>query len=116
LESSIGIAKLTSPHYVPWVIKGTSLGVWQGTQEGLYRVLCPRCQCLTTYETLDIAYREMVLSERKCCQGCRSRISFEKNPGIIGMILDFWCRTGNFPEVTSWLAAVPQKQFSLWAE
>jgi hypothetical protein len=32
---------LTPPRYVPWVIKGTSLGVWYDTQEGQYRVLAP---------------------------------------------------------------------------
>jgi hypothetical protein len=116
LESSPGIAELTLPRYVPRVIKGTSLGVWYDTGEDQYRVLCPQCHCLVTCETIEIVYREMVLSERKCCQGCRAKISFEKNPRVIGLFLDFWCRTGNFPESVSWLEAVPQKQFNLWAK
>jgi hypothetical protein len=110
---SSDILNLTQLRYVPWVIEGTSLGVWYDTGEGQYRVLCPQCGCLITCETIEIVYREMVLSERKGCQGCRAKISFEKNPRVTGLFLDFWCRTGNFPESPSWLKAVPQKQFNL---
>jgi hypothetical protein len=67
-------------------------------------------------KTIDVVYREMVISERKGCQGCRAKISFEKNPGLIGFILDFWCRTDSIPESTSWLGAIPKKQFILWAK
>ena len=116
LEVNPGIASLTAPRYVPWVIKGTSLGVWYDIREDQYRVLCPQCHCLVTCETIEIVYREMVMSERKCCQGCRAKISLGKNPRIIGVFLDFWCRTGNFPESSSWLAAIPEKQFNLWAK
>jgi hypothetical protein len=116
LERSPGIEELTPPRYVPRAIKGTSLSVWYDTREDLYRVLCPQCHCLITYDTTGILYREMVLSERQCCQGCRAKISFEKNPLLIGVFLDFWCRTGKFPESDSWIEAVPQKQFNLWAE
>jgi len=116
LEGSTGIPKLTAPRHVPWLIKGTSLGVWYDTREDQYRVLCPRCHCWITYETIGVLYREMVLSERKCCQGCRAKISFEKNPRVIGLFLDFWCRTGNFPESASWLEALPREQFNLWAK
>jgi hypothetical protein len=113
LEISPGIAELTPPRYVPRVIKGTPLAVWFDTREELYRVLCPRCHCVFACETIDVVYREIVLSERKGCQGCRAKTSFEKSPRVIGLILDFWCRTGNFPESASWLAATPQKQFNL---
>jgi hypothetical protein len=116
LEIIPGIAELTPPRYVPWAIKGTSLGVWYDTREELYRVLCPQCHCGVPCETIDVVYREMVLCERKGCQGCRAKISFEKNPRMLGPILDFWCRTGTFPESASWLAAIPQKQFSFWAK
>ncbi len=114
MEDNPGIAKLTPPRYVPWVIKGTSLGVWYDTQGDRYRVLCPQCHCLVTCDTIEIVYREMVLGERKCCQGCRAKIAFEKSPRLAGVFLDFWCRTGHFPESASWLAAVPQKHFNLW--
>jgi hypothetical protein len=110
------IMNLTPPRYVPRIIKGTSLSVWYDTREDQFRVLCPRCHCLVTCDTIEIVYREMVLSERKCCQGCRAKISFEKNPLLIGVFLDFWCRTGKFPESDSWIEAVPQKQFNLWAK
>jgi hypothetical protein len=116
LEVSLGIVNLTLPRYVPCVIKGTSLGVWYDNWEDQYRVLCPQCHCLIPCATIEIVYREMVLSERKYCQGCRAKISFEKNPRLIGVFLDFWCRTGNFPESESWIEAVPQKQFNLWAK
>jgi len=117
LESaSSDIWNLAPPRYVPRVIKGTSLGVWYDNREGQYRVLCPQCRCLVTCETIEIVYREMILSERKCCQGCRAKISFEKNPRLVGIFLDFWCRTGKFPENDRWLEAVPQKQFNLWAK
>ena len=116
MEGSPGIAKLTAPRYVPWVIQGASLGVWHDTQEDLYWILCPQCHSLISCETIGVAYREVVLSERKCCQGCRAKISFEKNPGLVGVFLDFWCRTGKFPESDSWLEAVPQKQINLWAK
>ena len=113
---SSDIMNLTQPRYVPWVIKGTSLVVWYDTWENQYRVLCPQCHYLIAYDTIGAVYREMVVSERKCCQGCRAKISFEKNPRVIGLFLDFWCRTGNFPESDSWLEAVPQKQFNIWAK
>ena len=107
------IPNLAPPRYVPFVIKGTSLGVWYDIQKGQYRDLCPQCHCLIIYDTVGVLYREMVLSERRCCQGCRAKISFEKNPLLIGVVLDFWCRTGKFPESGSWLEAVPQKQLGL---
>lgn len=116
LEIRSQISYLTPPRYVPLVIKGTSLRVWYGSQGDQYKVLCPECHCLITCDTIGIVCREMVLSEQMCCQGCRAKISFEKNPWLIGVFLDFWCRTGNFPESESWLAVVPQKQFNLWVK
>ena len=116
MEGSLRIAKLIPPHYVPWVIKGTSLGAWYDIREDRYRILCAQCYCLATYKTIEIAYHETVLSEGKCCQGCRTRISFEKNHRLIGVFLDFWGRTGHFPESGSWLDAIPSKQLNLWAK
>ena len=69
-----------------------------------------------TYDTLDSLYHEFISSDRKCCQGCRARISFIKNPELVGLFLDFWYRTGAFPQSTSWLEAIPQAQFILWAK
>ena len=107
------ILNLTLPRYVPFVVKGTLLAVWYDSQKDQYVVLCPKCHGLIIYDKLGIVYREMVLSERKCCQGCRAKISFEQDPGLIGVFLDFWHRTGNFPESASWLEAIPQQQFNL---
>lgn len=110
------ILTLTPPRYVPFVVKGTFLAVWYDSQEGQYLVLCPKCHELIIYDSSVIVYREMVLSEQKCCQGCRAKISFEQDPGLIGVFLDFWHRTGNFPESASWLEAIPEKHFNLWAK
>ena len=107
------ILTLTLPRYLPFVVKGTLLAVWYDSQEDQYVVLCPKCHGLIIYDKLGIVYREMVLSERKCCQGCRAKISFEQDPGLIGVFLDFWHRTGNFPESASWLEAIPQQHFNL---
>lgn len=107
---SSDILNLTLPRYVPFVVKGTSLAVWYDSQEGKYVIRCPKCQRLIGYDTLGIVYHEMVWSERKCCQGCRARISFEQNPGLTGAFLDFWHRTGHFPESTSWLEAFPRQK------
>ena len=107
---------LAPPRHVPWVIEGVSLGVWYDTREDRYRVLCPQCHGLISYDTIEAVYREMVSSERKGCQGCRAKISFERDPRLAGIFLDFWCRTGRFPESDIWLEAVPQKGFSRWAK
>jgi hypothetical protein len=55
----------------------------------------------------------MVWGDRQCCQGCRARNTFEKDPGLIGMLLDFWYRMGKFPESDSWLEGVPHAQLNL---
>lgn len=107
------ILNLNLPRYLPFVIKGTLLAVWYDSQEEQYVVICPKCHELIIYNRLGIVYREMVLSERKCCPGCRAKISFEQDPGLIGVFLDFWHRTGNFPESASWLEAMPQQKFDL---
>jgi len=85
-------------------------------QAGQYFALCPQCRERITYDTFDSLYHELISSDRKCCQGCRARISFERNPELVGLFLDFWYRTGSFPQSTSWLEATPQAQFILWAK
>jgi len=107
------ILDLTLPRYVPLAVKGTLLAVWYDSQEDQYLALCPECHELINCNTLGIVYREMVLGERKCCQGCRAKASFEQAPGLIGAFLDFWQRTGNLPESASWLDAISQQQFNL---
>jgi hypothetical protein len=107
---------LTGSRYVPFVMKGSSLAVWFDSQEGQYAVFCPKCHRLIVYDTADIVYREMVWNDRRCCQGCRAGITFERNPGVIGIVLDFWYRTGDFPQSSSWLEAIPTDQFHLWTK
>jgi hypothetical protein len=65
-------------------------------------------------DTLAGLYHELIDSGRKCCQGCRARITLERNPKLVGLFLDFWYRTGAFPRSTSWLEAAPPSQFNLW--
>jgi hypothetical protein len=55
--ASSDILNPTLLRYLPWVIKGRSLGVWYDTGEDQYRVLCPQCHCLVTCETIEIIYR-----------------------------------------------------------
>jgi len=107
------ILKLTLPRYVPLVIRGTALAVWYDRQGDQYVALCPECHEPIFCDTLGIVYREMVLSERKRCQGCRAKTSFERDPRLIGVFLDFWHRTGNLPQSASWLEAIPQQHFNL---
>lgn len=113
---SSDILTLTLPRYVPFVVKGISLAVWYDSQEDQYLVLCPACRELIICDTLGIVFHEMVWSKRKCCQGCRAKITFQQDPGLIGLFLDYWYRTGNFPESASWLEAIPPEQFNLWAK
>ena len=110
------ISQLIPSRYVPFVLKDTVLAVWYDKQKKEYVVLCPQCHEVISYPTLNALYREMVWSDRQCCQSCSARITFEKSPGLIGMFLDFWCRTGKFPESNSWLQAVPQLQLNLWGK
>jgi hypothetical protein len=110
------IAKLILPRYVPFVLKGTVLAVWYDSREEKYVVVCPKCHTLITYDSLDAIYHEMVCRDRQCCQGCRARITLEKDPGLTGLFLDFWYRTGKFPESDSWLEAIPQPQLNFWAK
>ena len=92
------------------------LAVGHDLQTGQYFALCPQCRERIACDTLDGLYQELISCDRKCCQGCRARITLERNPGLVGLFLDFWYRTGTFPQSTSWLEAIPQTQFILWAK
>jgi hypothetical protein len=116
MVSSSNILNLTLPRYEPIIVRGTSLSVWHDTAEAKYVVLCPRCHNLISYDTLASLYHEMVSCERRCCQGCRAKISFEHDPGLIGLFLDFWYRTGSFPQSSSWMEAIPQTPLNIWAK
>ncbi len=109
------VSRLTLPRYVPFVIRGTVLAVWYDNVGSRYLVLCPKCHELIAYGSLSSLHQELVSSDGKCCQGCRARASFERNPGLIGLFLGFWHQTRNFPQSTTWLEAVPQPMLTLWA-
>lgn len=71
---------------------------------------CPECGEIIRLTGL-LAAR---LAERAGrCQGCRARATLERNPGLAGFFLDFWARTGAWPQSDSWLAAVPPSGVSL---
>jgi hypothetical protein len=113
LAGSSNILSLTPPRYVPFIVRGTALAVWYDRQEDQYLVLCPECHELITCDTLGILYHEMVWNEKMCCQGCRAKTCFERDPRLIGVFLDFWYRTRNSPASPSWLEAIPQQQSNL---
>jgi len=71
---------------------------------------------LITYYSLDELYETLVWSEPQCCQGCRARIALLYCPRLVDMFLDFWCRTGEFPQSPSWVEAIPKQQCTMWAK
>ena len=40
------------------------------------------------------------------CQGCRAKATFEKDPTLIALFLEFWGRT-DYPQSPSWTEVVP---------
>ena len=110
------ILTLSSPRYLPCIIEGAFLAAWYDCRQDRYLVLCPACHRLIAYHGLDALYLAMVWSERQRCQGCRAKISFERNPGLIGAFLGFWYGRGAFPQSPSWVEAIPQHECSMWAK
>jgi len=106
-----GIQTLKLPRYVPFLTEGVALAAWYDNMENQYMAICPMCHSSITYDSLNSLYRELVRSDVKCCQGCRAKITFERDAGLIGLFLDFWYRTGSFPRSSSWMEAVPQHLF-----
>jgi hypothetical protein len=107
---------LTPPRYTPCAVKDVPLAIWYDAQADQFVVICPTCRRLISYDTLEALRLAMVESERKCCQGCRAKISLERNPGLIGLYLDFWSRTYAWPQSPSWLEAISANYYGLWAE
>lgn len=70
---------------------------------GEYVWRCPQCG-------EDIRFPNLLsvrLSERAGgCQGCLAKATFERKPGIIPITLDFWIRTGHWPQSPSWMEAI----------
>ena len=101
------IADLDGPRFDPYTIVGAPLAAWYDREEDRYLVVCPACHRLIAYEAQDTLYVEMVWSEHRCCQGCRARISFVDNPGLVGAVLEVWRSTGTYPQSASWVEAIP---------
>ena len=105
------IADLDGPRFDPYTIVGAPLAAWYDREEDRYLVVCPACHRLIAYEAQDTLYVEMVWSEHRCCQGCRARISFVDNPGLVGAVLEVWRSTGTYPQSASWVEAIPWYQY-----
>jgi hypothetical protein len=110
---STGVS-LSPPRYEPYVISGAFVAVWRDCQKHRYLALCPQCRRVIIYCAIPALYQDLVLSERQACQGCRAKITFERNPSMIGVFLHFWYTTATFPQSPSWLEAIPQCQCNIW--
>ncbi len=104
---------LALPRCVPF-LTGTGPAAWYDKVKNRFIAICPQCHGPISYDSLDILYRELDSSDAKCCQGCRARTTFEGNPGLIGLFLDFWYRMDSFPQSSSWMEAIPRHLFNLW--
>lgn len=71
------------------------------TGEYLWR--CPQCEENMRFPNL-LALR--LVERAGGCQGCRAKATFEQNPGLIGLFLDFWVRTDAWPQSSSWIEAI----------
>jgi hypothetical protein len=79
-------------------------------QTGHYLWRCPECG-----ETIRLtSFSAICLVKRAgCCQGCRARATFERNPGLAGFFLDFWAGADAWPQSASWLEALPAAGVSI---
>jgi hypothetical protein len=114
MQTEKNFLKPSSPRYLPFVGQATSWGVWYDTRRDQFVALCPVCHQQVTYANAEALLRELKAGPNQACQGCRAKKSFQLNPGLIGVFLDFWYRTDTFPQSPSWLEAIPPSQFNLW--
>ncbi len=71
------------------------------TDEYLWR--CPQCGESIRFPN----WLALRLAKRAgTCQGCRAKATFERNPGLVGLFMDFWARTDTWPQSNSWMEAV----------
>lgn len=105
------INDLVGPRFTPFNVLDAPVAAWYDRQEDRYLALCPACRRLVAYGALDTLYLELVWSEYRCCQGCRARMSFADNPGLVGAVLDVWRATGAYPQSASWAEAVPWYEY-----
>jgi hypothetical protein len=106
---------LTLPRCVSIQVDGASLAAWYDTQADKYLAVCPKCRRLVAFDTLQALRLSLALGDRRCCQGCRAKITFEHDPGLISVFVDFWSRSGAWPESPSWFDAIPPYQLNRWA-
>ena len=78
-------------------------------QTGEYIWRCPQCGEHVRFPNLVA----LLLAEwAGGCQGCRAKATFERNPGLIGLFLDFWARSDAWPHSFSWTEAVTTPVFT----
>ena len=79
-------------------------------QTGEYLWCCPECG-----EVIRLSCEAAVcLAESSGrCQGCRVKATFQQNPGLVGLFLDFWARADAWPQTDSWIDAVPMGGVSI---
>lgn len=105
------LADLVGPRFAPFNVLDAPVAAWYDRQEDRYLALCPLCHRLVVYEAVDTLYLELAWSEYRCCQGCRARMSFADNPGLVGAVLDVWRATGDYPQSASWVEAIPWYEY-----
>jgi hypothetical protein len=64
---------------------------------------CPKCGESIHFPNLQALH---LAEQAGGCQGCRAKATFEHNPELIGLFLDFWVRTDAWPKSSSWIEAI----------
>jgi hypothetical protein len=70
---------------------------------GEYIWRCPQCGEDLRFSSL-LAVR--MTEKAGGCQGCLARSTFKRRPEVVPIILDFWIRTGRWPQSSTWMEAV----------
>ena len=65
---------------------------------------CPQCKEYIRFYNLSAMH---VAERAGGCQGCRAKVTFERNPGLISFFLNFWTRANAWPQSHSWIEAIP---------
>jgi hypothetical protein len=79
-------------------------------QTGEFLWCCPQCRKTIWLQS----ERAVILAEHAgACQGCRAKATFERQPELIGIFLDFWSRSGAWPQSASWMEAIPLSGISV---
>jgi hypothetical protein len=78
--------------------------IYTDPQTGEYLWACPECGTFIRFHSLLAV---QMAKQAGGCQGCRARIILSQTPVLINAFLDFWTRTGAWPQSPSWMEALP---------